>query len=393
VLALLVGTMAGSASALFLTLLARATEAREAHWWIIWLLPLAGALTGWLYARFGQESGRGSQLILEEIHAPAQKLPRGMAPLVLIATLLTHLFGGSAGREGTGVQMGAALADQLSAPFRLKAEERRLLLVMGLASGFGAVFGTPLAGAVFGVEILKRGHMRTSALFPALLASMAGHFVCLAWGTRHHVYEIGALPSLTPSSLGWALLAGVAFGLLARLFLGATHLATDWLRKRVPHPSLRPFLGGLAVAILAAIFQTHRYLGLGDPVIRASFVESTLAWWDPFAKILFTAITLGSGFKGGEVTPLFFVGSTAGHALSAWLPLPTATLAGLGFVSVFAGAANAPLASTLMAVELFGGNVAGLAAVSCLASSLLSGERSLYEGRQSRESTSLSELR
>ncbi|UYZ63896.1 chloride channel protein [Hymenobacter weizhouensis] len=375
-LAALVGGLAGTASAGFLVALDWVTHWREAHPWMLGLLPLGGLVVGGLYHYLGQSVARGNNLLLDELHAPRTRVPLRMAPLVLVGTLLTHLVGGSAGREGTAVQLGGALADQLARPLRLRPRDRRLLLVCGLSAGFASVFGTPLAGAVFGLEVLLVGLLRYEALVPSLLAAVLADYVTRLWGVGHTPYPHLPAPALTPATLAWALLAGLLFGLVARSFSMLTH-GVGRLFGRVAYPPLRPVLGGALVALAVAALGTTAYIGLGIPTIVASFQAPQ----PPYAfalKLGLTALTLGCGFKGGEVTPLFFIGATLGSALSGVVPLPVALLAGMGFVAVLAGAANTPLACTLMGLELFGAEAGAYLGLACVAAYLFSGHSGIY---------------
>lgn len=383
-LAALVGVMAGSASALFLVVLELATNTRLVHPWLIWLLPVAGFAVGWLYLRLGASVEAGNNLLIDEIHDPKRVVPLRMAPLVLLGTVVTHLFGGSAGREGTAVQMGGALADQLTHVFRLSGEQRRVVLMSGIAAGFASVFGTPLAGAVFGLEVLAIGRLRYDALLPCLVAALVGDAVTRAWGVHHTVYTIAPTafaPSITLAGGFSAAVAGVLCGLIGMAFAQATHATSAFMKRRIAYAPLRPFAGGVLVAVAATMLGTPQYLGLGIPTIVDAF-HTSLPWYEFLGKTIFTVITLGAGFKGGEVTPLFYIGATMGNALSHVLVLSAAVLAGIGFVAVFAGAANTPIASTLMAIEIFGPQIGGYAAIACVLAYLCSGHTGIYRAQR-----------
>ncbi len=380
----LVGIMAGSASAILLDALAFATYLRERHVWLILLLAPAGWVVGLLYKKFGSSVEGGNNLILEETHDPKSTIPLRMTPLILFGTVVTHVFGGSAGREGTAIQMGASLADQLARPFRLEQHDRRILLMTGISAGFASVFGTPLAGAVFGLEVLAIGRLSYDAFAPCILAAFAGDLVTRAWGVQHTVYPVSAVPGMSLSGVLYSVLAGIVFGLVGMGFAKLTHSVSHVGRKFIADATLRPVAGGLVVT--AAVFalgtsRSLRYVGLGIPTIVASFTGH-VAPYDFAVKSLFTAVTLGTGFKGGEVTPLFYIGATLGNALSHVLPLPPSLLAAMGFVGVFSAAANTPIASTLMAVELFGAEAGAYAGIACVLSYLFSGHAGIYQAQR-----------
>ena len=379
-IAAVVGALAGSASALLLWSLNVATEVREAHRWLIVLLAPAGLLVGLMYHTLGRKVEAGNNLVLEETHDPKAVIPLRMTPLILLGTFLTHLFGGSAGREGTAIQTGASLADQLTRPLRLLAEDRRLLLMAGISAGFGSVFGTPMAGAVFGIEVLTIGRVRYDAILPCFLASFAGDLVTRAWRIHHTVYAVDVVPSMSVIGILCAIAAGIVFGLVARGFALATHSISAAMKRWISFPPLRPAAGGVVVSAAVFACGTTKYIGLGIPTIVAAFHER-LPVYDWAGKFAFTVVTPGSAFKGGEVTPLFYIGATLGNALSHLLPLPPALLAAMGFAAVVAGAANTPIASTLLAVELFGGEAGAYAGIACVVSYLFSGHNGIYRAQ------------
>jgi H+/Cl- antiporter ClcA len=296
------GVCIGSASALLLVSLEWATQYREHHLWIIALLPVAGLLIGLMYHYWAGTASRGNNYLIEEIRSPHDIIPFRMAPLVYIGTVLTHLFGGSAGREGTGVQMGGAIADQFSRLFRMRRRDHRLMVAIGISAGFASVFGTPLAGAVFGLEVIVVGRMRYEAILPGFLSAAVASMVCHAWGVEHTHYVVSEVPFPDASNLLWTIGAGILFGLAAMLFSRSIGFWSG-MAKRISYPPFRPLIGGLVIAAAVWMIGTTKYIGLGVPTIVASFSEQQM-WYDFLLKILFTTFTIGVGFKGGEVTPL-----------------------------------------------------------------------------------------
>jgi len=394
-LVLPVGVLAGSASALFLWSLDEVTRQRWRHGWLLYLLPLAGVLIGWVYQHLGKGSGAGNNLIIEQIHEPGGGVPARMAPLVLLGTLVTHLFGGSAGREGTAVQMGGSLASSYGRLCRFGEANLRVLLLAGVAAGFGSVFGTPLAGAVFAMEVLVIGRMRYDALIPVLVASLVADYTCTAWGVGHTHYHIavsgaeGLRLQLEWMLVAKVVLAAVLFGLVSRLFSALSHSLQSLFGRLVPIAWLRPALGAVLVIALVWLLGTRDYLGLGvtgeasaSVTLVSAFQLGGASAWSWWWKLLFTAITLASGFKGGEVTPLFFIGATLGNTLGVLLGAPVDLFAGLGFIAVFAGAANTPLACTIMGVELFGAAYAPYFALACFIAYLFSGHSGIYRSQR-----------
>lgn len=374
---LLIGVFIGTASAGFLQSLNWVTNYREHNLWLIALLPIGGFLIGLLYFSFGKEIEAGNNLLIDTIHEPKQIIPFKMAAFVYLGTITTHFFGGSAGREGTALQMAGSIADQFSKPFKLTSSDRKILIIAAVAGGFGSVFGTPLAGAVFAIEFFLIGSIRYNALFPAFITAISADIVTKLWQTPHTHYHINSIPNISFINISYAILAGIFFGLCASTFSKVIHKVGAVFKSKIAYPPLRPFIGGVIVACAVWALGTTKYIGLGIPTIVESF-EQQLPAYDFAIKIILTIITLSAGFKGGEVTPLFFIGATLGNTLSLFIPLPTALLAGMGFVAVFAGATNTPIACIIMAIELFGLPCGVYVCIACVVSYLISGHNSIY---------------
>jgi len=378
----IIGVLAGSASALFLAMLELATNTRVENEMIVFALPLAGLLMGVLLQRFGQSVLAGNNLVVDTIHEGGPQLPLRMAPIVLLGTVWTHLFGGSAGREGTAVQMGASLADAVFHALRVPAHMRGDFVAAGVAGGFGSVFGTPVAGVIFGLEFVVLGRFRYRALVPAISAAVVGDMVCHAWGVGHVVYPVLEKLELTPFLLLKWIVFGVAMAAATVAFIELTHFLKRHAEQRVPHLGLRMFFGGIAVVGLWQLVGTSDYLGLGIPTILRTFEDPDLGTHVFALKLLFTAVTLSAGYLGGEVTPLFFVGAALGSVLAGWLGIPIEMGAGVGLAAVFAAASNAPLALSVMAAEILGVHVLPHVLIVCVIAYVLTGNRSIYNSQR-----------
>ncbi|MER2562491.1 MAG: chloride channel protein [Myxococcaceae bacterium] len=375
-----VGVLCGTASALFLWLLERATSYRTGHETIVFALPIAGLALGWLMERFGQSIKAGNNLVIDTIHDDGPEIPLRMAPMVLVGTVITHLFGGSAGREGTAVQMGASLTDWLSHRLKVNAAVRRQLLAAGVAGGFGSVFGTPIAGAVFGLEFVVLGRLEYRALVPALVASIVGDLTTRFLGILHTPYPASPVVPLNLLLLAKWVVFAAAIALASTSFIELTHFIKK--RGEALRLPLRMALGGVAVIALWKLVGTSDYLGLGVPMIVRSFSDPSLPAFAFALKLVFTAITVGSGFVGGEVTPLFFIGAALGSVLARALGIPIELGAGVGLAAVFAAASNTPLALSIMAMELLGAGVFPHVAIVCVLAYLFTGHRSIYPSQR-----------
>jgi len=389
----------GSIVAFFLWLLTAAIHFRFNHTWLLYLLPAAGVLIHFIYKWLGKSAEKGNNLIMEQIHEEGAGVPKRMAPIILSTTIITHLFGGSAGREGTAVQIGGSIASMFGNWFKLKGIDRRMVLTAGVAAGFGAVFGTPLTGAVFAMEVLTIGRIQYESLLPALIAAIVGDMAVAAWGVHHVQYHIDAYTS-APFALSTffhtdvlllmkVVVASIAFGLVSFLFARMVNEVKTVCLKLFKHTWMIPVLGGLIIIGLTLLLGKPDYLSLGvDPehagavTIPSAFQHGGSDTWSWLWKTIYTTVTLGTGFKGGEVTPLFYIGATLGNTLSGLLNAPVGLFAALGFIAVFAGATNTPLACTFMGIELFGGEHALLFAVACFTAYFFSGHSGIYSAQK-----------
>ena len=391
-LAAVVGLLCGGASAIFLYSLELATQYRVDHSKLVFALPFAGLVIGSLYQWLGRSVIKGSNQVIDSAYNDEATIPLRMAPLVLIGTVLTHLFGGSAGREGTAVQIGASLADNLLLPFKRlgwsSAKDeffRHSILVSGVAGGFSSVFGTPIAGLIFAMEYLFVGRVRYVALLPALIAALIGDLTTRALGIGHaHYPQVATLPLDLPLLLKWIAFS-IAVALSARSFIFLTHKIKNWCTRLCPHLGLRMMLGGVIIVIMWQALGSSDYLGLGVPMILSAFENADQPQYAFLLKLLFTAVTLGTGYLGGEVTPLFFVGATLGNTMAHLLNLPLELGAGVGLAAVFAACSNTPLALSIMAVELLGGGALPHVAIVCFFSYLMAGHGSIYHSQRIRE--------
>lgn len=368
------GAAAGVAAYVFLELLDRATEARIDHPWLVWLLPLGGLVVGLAYHVVGGRAREGTALAVSEAHAYTEGAPARMAPLVLGGTLLGHLVGASVGREGTAVQMSSSLTDAGARLLRLDHLHRAALARAALAGGFGAVFGVPFAGVVFAMEVARRRTVR--ALVASVTAAFVGDWVVGALGHHHSARPQVSVP-FGVTTVVRLIAAGIVLGLLARLFAVVVPALKRLSQHEVVWPPLRPVIGGIATLTLMGLFGRD-YLGLSLPLADLALSGSHVDWQVPLLKLLFTAVALGSGFVGGEVTPLFVVGATAGSVLAGPLGLPPVAMAAIGLAAVFGAAAHVPLAVTVMAVELFGWHALVPALVVCAVARRLAHRDSIY---------------
>ncbi|MFN8052814.1 MAG: chloride channel protein [Acidimicrobiales bacterium] len=381
-LSVVVGLMSGAASAEFLRSLEWATDVQTRHDILLWVLPVVGAVMVAVQLRWGGTAPQGNLLTMRQIRRIDGGVPLRMAPFAYVGTVATHLFGGSAGREGTALQMAAGLTDGLASRARLRHGDRQMLLVAALAAGFGSVFGVPWAGAVFAVEIAPMGRWRRLMAVPScLVAAYVGDRTVAWFGVTHTRYP--AVHGVGVVDVAVVALVAPLFGLAAWLFIRLTDTVRDNLRERVSVPWLRPVLGASAVIVLTLALGTRQYNGLSLPLLGRSLGAGAvqigtigLGVW--LAKLVMTSLTVGSGFAGGEVTPLFVVGATLGAAVGHATGGPVVLLGAVGMMATFGSAVNASLACAVMGVELFGWGPVIPLLVGCGIARLFSSGRSLY---------------
>lgn len=381
VLTFILGIFMGSLSAFFLNSLTIVTNVRLAFPWLFFFLPISGGVFAYLYVTYGKNAARGNNLVIDQGNGGEEDIPLRLIPLTLFGTITTHLFGGSVGREGTAVQMGGALAENLARLIRLNKLERELLVISGISAGFSAVFGTPLAGTLFGLEVLAIGKVRTEALFPSFFAAFFANLVTEHIGVKHNHYQIGHIPSWDFALFFKLFIAGIAFGSIGWVFSRSIVFLKAWYTKKISNPVRRNFIGGVVVIVAAISLHTQRYLGLSLPLLEDAF-NGNAHFYDFIGKLGFTVLSLGAGYQGGEVTPLFEIGATLGATLAPLLHVSIPFLAGLGFIGVFSGATNTPIACFIMGIELFGGQAASYFFMICLVSFMCSGNSGIYSAQK-----------
>jgi H+/Cl- antiporter ClcA len=378
-LAVVIGSLSGLLSAAFIRSLDWATDTRTSHTWLIYTLPLCGLVVGASYHYLGRGLERGSNLIIEEIHQHSDYIPLRLTPLIFFGSVISHLGGGSTGREGAALQLAAGVTDPISKKLGLNQPDRQIMLITAIAAGFGSVFGVPVTGALFALEVQRVGRVRYDALVPAFVASFVGDAAVRAVGVHHTLFPHISEPRWTTALALQIAIFGVIAGLIALLFVRITHGIKTVMKKYVAWYPARPVIGGIVVAALILIFGWRDYSGVSVPLALEAMRGSTHGLW--FVKLGLTALTLGTGFVGGEVIPLFVMGALAGASYGNIIGGNVAFFAIVGSLAVLAGAANTPLACTLLGIELFGGNGVMFFAVVCAAAYATSGHTGIYRAQ------------
>lgn len=370
------GAVMGVVSAAFLWALALVTGMRERQPLWIALLPAVGVFTVFLYTRFGKNAQRGNNLIIDSVHENVH-VPLRMGVFTFFCTVLTQLAGGSVGREGTAVQIGGTVANGLGRCFRLHRPYRRILVMAGISAGFGSVFGVPLAGAVFGMEMCFVGHLGYEALLPCFIASFIADTVTRSLGIVHETHAIASVPAVGWYPLVVVVLAAVLFGVAGRLFAVAIRALKLFYAQLVSRPLLRVLLGSAVVLAVMLALRAVPFAGLSTWMIDAGFAGKA-QWYDAPLKLLMTVLSLGAGFQGGEVTPLFDIGATLGGWIGQVAQVSPSLLAALGMIAVFGCAANTPLTTLILGFELFGTRSLPYLVIAVFVSYYVSGSTGIY---------------
>jgi H+/Cl- antiporter ClcA len=378
-LAVVVGVLSGLLSAAFLESLDWATNTRNSNDWLVFTLPVAGLIVGALYHYVGRGLERGTNLIIDQIHSHSQWVPFRLTPLIFGASVISHVAGGSTGREGAALQFAAGVTDPISKKLKLPPADRSLMLITAIAGGFGSVFGVPVTGAVFALEVQRVGRVRYDALVPAFVASFIGDAVVRGLSVHHTHYPLFPSVNWNWATGGRVAAFGLIAGLVALLFVQLTHTVKKISAKYISWYPARPLVGGIILAVLVLACGWRDYQGLSIPLALEAMNGSAAGQWG--TKLLLTSLTIGSGFVGGEFIPLFVIGALAGASYAHITGANVALFAMVGAVAVLAGATNAPLACTLLGIELFGGNGIVLFAVACAAAYATSGHTGIYHAQ------------
>ena len=378
--AIVVGLISGVLSAAFIESLNWSTNTRVDNSWFIWMLPLAGLLVGLSYHYLGRGLERGSNLLIDEIHSHSTWVPFRIAPLVFTTSVISHLAGGSTGREGAALQIAAGATDPISKRLGLNPADRSLMLITAIAGGFGSIAGVPIAGAVFALEVQRVGRIRYEALVPAFVASFVGHAVVRGLGVNYTEYPQIANVNWSPT-IAWQIsLFGLVAGIIALTFVRLTHFIRGLMKKYVAWYPARPLIGGIILLVVITACGWRDYQGFSFPLMLSAMNGATSGHFE--VKLLLTAITIGTGFVGGEVIPLLTTGALAGATFGSLVGGNIAVFAIVGSVAVLAGATNTPLACALIGIELFGGGGAILFAVACVAAYATSGHTGIYHAQK-----------
>lgn len=371
-----IGAVVGVVGITFHILLEEATAFRMSHPWILFLLPLGGLVIAGLYHLLRMQNDRGTNLILIAVRVN-EKVSLRLTPLIFISTIITHLLGGSAGREGAALQIGGSIGSFIGRKIKLDEKDERIITMCGMSAGFAALFGTPVAAVVFSMEVITVGIMHYSAIVPSIIAAITATGISMACGVTPTSFTLESVPELSASGVGSVILLGMFCAGVSVLFCLAMETAGKYYKQIFKNGYIRIFVGGCIVVAVTLLLGTRDYNGAGMDVIAraiAGEAEYPAFLW----KILLTALTLGAGYKGGEIVPSFFVGATFGCVIGPWIGLPASFAAGTGMAALFCGVTNCPIASVILCVELFGAEGIAYYTLACAVSYMLSGYYGLY---------------
>lgn len=381
---LITGSIVGIIATLFYHALRFVNRFRDANPWIMYLLPVAGLLIVFLYRITKNNKDTGTNMVIASIHSSTE-VSHKMAPLIFITTVLTHLCGGSSGREGAAIQLGGSITDFLcSIKFlHFTPDDRRINIMCGMSAGFAALFGTPMASSIFSMEVISVGIMHYSALVPCTLASYTAYFIARHFGMHPEAFTILEIPEFTLGKLFLFLLFGALVAGISILFCNTMHQTEHLFKAKMKNPYIRIFVSGALIILLTLVLGTRDYLGSGMGIIIDIFEHNTQAAFYVFLlKIIFTALTIGSGFKGGEIVPSFCIGAAFGSFAAAFMGMPITLVAACGMVGVFCGVTNCPITSLLIAFEMFGFEGMPYFLITIGASYMLSGYYGLYNAQR-----------
>ncbi len=378
ILATIIGIVVGLSTTAFLKMLNWTRFIGDKYQYYFLLLPVALFLSAAIIKYLAPDAeGHGTEKVIEAIHKHSGKIKAMVVPVKLVATLITLAAGGSVGKEGPCAQIGGGLSSVFADVFRFSNTDRKKLVICGISAGFASVFGTPIAGAIFGVEVLFIGGILYDVLLPSFIAGIISYHISAALGITYFYHPLNFVPVFSQWFFIKVVLAGIFFGICAFILIELMGVSDKLSAKLKISKPMKGIVGGFLLIGLTFVFS-RQYLGLGLDTIQSSLEGAGVVWYAFLVKIIFTVITLGFGGSGGIVTPIFFIGATSGSVFATMFGLDMATFAAIGLVSVLAGAANTPIAASIMAVELFGPQVAPYATVACVISFLMTGHRSVY---------------